>query len=136
MNNVDIVKNLYAAFGRGDIQTVLGMMDPEIEWYEAEGHPYMPTGKPWVGPDTILKNLFMRFGTEWDGVAVHPAVFHDAGDDVVVEGRFSGTHKQTGKSANLQICHLWSVKDGRATAFRGFTDTAQLQDVMGVRVSA
>ena len=67
----------------------MAMMDPRIEWQEAEGHPYALSGKPWVGPDAVLNNLFMRLGTEWEGVVVHPASFHGAGDKVFVEGRFS-----------------------------------------------
>jgi len=36
MDNVSLLKNLYDAFGRGDIPTVLGTMSPDIHWYEAE----------------------------------------------------------------------------------------------------
>jgi ketosteroid isomerase-like protein len=43
MSNVDVIKNAYEAFGRGDVPAVLGAMDPEIEWHEAEGNPYMPS---------------------------------------------------------------------------------------------
>jgi hypothetical protein len=134
MSNVDIVKRVYEAFGRGDVPAVLAVMDPKIEWYEAEGNPYMPSGKAWVGPDAILNNLFMRLGTEWDGFAVHPAAFHDAGGTVVVEARYSGTHKATGKSMNPQVCHVWSVSNGKLTKFQQYVDTAQLQDVMGAHV--
>ena len=63
MGNVEIVKGVYEAFGRGDIATVLGAMDPAIEWRPAEGNPYMPSGEPWVGPDAVLSQLFMRIGT-------------------------------------------------------------------------
>ena len=40
----------------------------------------------------------MRLGTEWDCFAVHPKSFHGAGDSVIVEGRYSGTYKPTGRS--------------------------------------
>ena len=36
MSNVQMMRDLYEAFGRGDIPTVLGAMDPDIEWREAE----------------------------------------------------------------------------------------------------
>ena len=52
-------------------------MDPKIEWSEAEGNPYMPSGQAWLGPDAVLNNLFLRLGTDWDGFAVHPAAYHD-----------------------------------------------------------
>lgn len=133
MSNVSLVKDLYEAFGRGDVPTVLGGMSPDIHWHEAEGNPYMPSGEAWVGPDAILNNLFVRLGTEWDGFAVHPKSFHDAGDSVIVEARYSGTYKATGKSMDAQVCHVWDVKDGKLTRFQQYLDTAAFQDVMGAR---
>jgi ketosteroid isomerase-like protein len=115
MDNVKFLRSLYDAFGRGDIPTVLGAMSPEIRWHQAESNPYRPNGEAWVGPEAILSNLFLKLGTEWDGFSVHPKSFHDAGDSVVVEARYSGTYKATGKSMDTQVCHVWNVKDGKIT---------------------
>jgi ketosteroid isomerase-like protein len=130
MDNVSFLKSVYEAFGRGEIPTVLGAMSPQIKWYQAEGNPYRPSGEPWVGPDAILSNLFMKLGTEWDGFAVHPKTFHNAGNSVIVEARYSGKYKATGKSMDTQVCHVWDVKDGKITRFQQYVDTAKLQDVM------
>jgi hypothetical protein len=67
MSNLQLARDAYDAFGRGDIPAVLGMMNPDIEWRLAEGNPYEPDGKAWVGPDAVLNNLFIKLGTEWDG---------------------------------------------------------------------
>ena len=88
MNNVDLLKSLYAAFGRGDIPSVLAGMSTDIRWYQAESNPYMPSGEPWVGPDSVLNNLFMRLGTEWDGFTVHPRSFHSASRRMVAATSF------------------------------------------------
>lgn len=133
MDNVGLLKNLYAAFGRGEIPTVLGGMSPDIRWHQAESNPYMPSGEPWVGPDAVLNNLFMRLGAEWDSFTVHPKTFHDAGNSVIVEVRYTGTYKATGKSMDAQACHVWDVKDGKVTRFQQYVDTAKVQDVMGAR---
>jgi uncharacterized protein len=133
MDNVRLLRNLYDTFGKGDIPGVLGMMSPDIKWHEAEGNPYMPSGQPWVGPDAILNNLFMRIGAEWDGFTVHPQSFYGAGDSVIVEVRYSGTYKPTLKSIDAQACHVWDVKDGKVTRFQQYADTAQLQSAMGAR---
>jgi ketosteroid isomerase-like protein len=132
MDNVTLLKNLYDAFGRGDIPAVLGAMNPDIHWYQAESNPYRPSGEAWVGPDTVLNNLFMRLGAEWDGFSVHPKVFHDAGDSVIVEARYSGRYKATGNSMDTQVCHVWDVEDSKVTRFQQYVDTAKLHDVMGV----
>jgi hypothetical protein len=133
MDNVGLLKSLYEAFGRGDIQTVLGTMSPDIKWHEAEGNPYRPSGEAWVGPEAVLNNLFMKLGGEWDGFTVHPTSFHGAGDSVIVEARYTGTYRPTGKSMDAQACHVWDVRDGKVSRFQQYLDTAKIQDVMGVR---
>ena len=133
MDNVRFLTNLYDAFGRGDIPTVLAAMSPSINWYQAESNPYMPSGEAFVGPDSVLNNVFMKLGTEWDGFSVHPRTFHSAGDSVIVEARYTGTYKATGKRMDAQVCHVWDVKDGKLTRFQQYVDTAKLRDVMGTR---
>ena len=133
MDNVKLLKDLYDAFGRGDIPTVLGAMSPDLHWHQAESNPYMPTGEAWVGPDAVLNNLFMKLGTEWDGFSVHPKSFHDAGDSVIVEARYSGLYKATGKTMDTQVCHVWRVTNGKVSRFQQYVDTAKLQAVMGAR---
>ena len=133
MDNVKLMRDLYEAFGRGDVPDVIGAMSPGIRWHQAEGNPYNPSGQPWVGPDAVMNNLFMRLGSEWDGFTVHPKAFHDAGDSVIVEGRYTGTFKPTGKSMDTQVCHVWDIKDGKVTRFQQYVDTAKLHDVMGFK---
>lgn len=133
MSNVKIMQDLYAAFGRGDIPSVLEGMDPNIEWREAENNPYQPSGAPWTGPEAVLNNLFVKLGGEWDGFTVTPKEFHDAGDTVVVEARYTGTYKSTGKDLDAQVSHVWHLRDGKVLSFQQYVDTAQLQDVMDAR---
>ena len=133
MDNVRLLKSLYDAFGHGDVPTVLGSMSPDIRWHQAEGNPYMLSGDAFVGPDAVLNNVFMKLGTEWDGFTVRPKSFHGAGDSVIVEARYGGTYKATGKSMDAQVCHVWDVKDGKVTRFQQYMDTAKLQDAMGAR---
>ena len=133
MDNVTLMKNLYDAFGRGDIPAVVGAMSSDIRWHQAEGNPYLPSGGPWVGPDAVLNNLFMKLGSEWDGFTVRPRSFYGAGDTVIVEGRYSGTYRPTSKGIDAQFCHVWDLKDGKITRFQQYVDTAQVQTAMGAR---
>jgi ketosteroid isomerase-like protein len=133
MGNVEMLQAAYDAFGRGDVPAVLGAMDPDIEWREAEGNPYQPTGAAWRGPDAVLQNLFIKLATEWDAFTVHPLKFHDAGDTLAVEGRYTGTYKDTGKSMDAQFCHVWKIRDDKAVSFQQYVDTGQWQDAMAAR---
>jgi ketosteroid isomerase-like protein len=132
MSNIDVVRALYKAIGEGDVPAVLGGMSPGIEWREAEGNPYMPSGEAWVGPDAIVENLFAKLVTEWEGFTVQPKEFSDAGSTVVVEGRYTGTFVSTGTAIDSQFCHVIGVQDGKMTSFQQYTDTGQFQAAMGV----
>ena len=134
MGNVDVVRGMYEAFGRGDIEAVLAACDPQIEWREAESNPYEPEGKPWIGPDAITENLFMKLGQEWDSFTVSPGEMYDAGEAVIAEGRYSGSYKATGKSIDAQFCHVFKLREGKVTSFQQYTDTARMQDAMGARL--
>ena len=68
-DQVTRMKDLYEAFGRGDIPTVLAAMDEGIEWYEAEGNPWSP-GRPFVGPQQIVERCVRPV----QAVAVDPLV--------------------------------------------------------------
>lgn len=89
--------------------------------------------EPWTGPDAVVNNLFVRLAEEWDGFTVHPGTYHDAGDVVVAEVRYTGTYKATGKSMDTQACHVWTVKDGKVAKFQQYVDTGKMQDVTGQR---
>ena len=129
-SNIRFAKDLYAAFARGDIPACIGMCDPEIQWREAEGHPYQPNGAAWNGPQVVLEKLFKRLGSEWDGFAVSVRTLHDAGEYVVAEGRYTGTYKPSGRSIDAQMCHVLRFRDGKLSSFQQYVDTGQLQAAM------
>jgi ketosteroid isomerase-like protein len=120
MSNVTAVQGLYEAFSRGDVPTVIGFLDDDIAWTEAEGFPY---GGTYHGPNSVLDNVFMRLATEWDAYAAVPTEFIDGGDTVVVLGTYSGTYKATGKGFRAGFAHVWRIKDGKAVRFIQYTDT-------------
>ena len=122
--NVDLIRNLYVAFARGDGPTVIAGMDPAIVWSEAENFPYADHN-PYVGPAAVGEGIFFRLATEWDNFQALPAEFLGAGDTVVVLGRYQGTYKATGSPLDAQFAHIWRLRDAKVTAFNQYTDTAQ-----------
>ena len=129
--NGDLIKNLYAAFGVGDVPAVLGGFDPQIRWMEAEGFLYA-AGNPYVGPQAVTEGVFMRIVSDVDGFAVVPQNFVDGGDTVVVEGRYRGTMKATGTPVDAQFAHVWQFRGGKIVRFQQYTDTRQWAGAAGV----
>ena len=128
--NVALIRAIYDAFAAGDIPGVVGRMSPDMVWNEAENFPYAD-GNPYCGAEAILSGVFGRLGAEWDGFAAVPEEFLDAGDTVVVLGRYRGTCKATGRSMDAQLAHVWRVADGKAAHFQQYTDTLQAARVTG-----
>lgn len=128
--NVDLVRGIYDAFSAGDVPAVLGAMHPDIEWNEAENFPYAD-GNPYRGPEAVLSGVFARLGGEWDGFAANPGEFLDAGDTIVVLGRYRGAYKATGRPLDAEMAHVWRVRDGKVAAFRQYADTLAVARAVG-----
>jgi hypothetical protein len=128
--NVALIRAIYDAFAAGDVAGVLGRMSPDIAWNEAENFPYADRN-PYVGPDAVANGVFARLGGEWDGFAATPEEFLDAGDAVVVTGRYLGSYKATGRSIRAQFVHVWRLASGKAVRFQQYTDTLQAARVTG-----
>lgn len=132
-NYVNQMKELYGAFDRGDVPTVLAAMDANIEWYEAEGNPWH-LGRPFVGPQQVVDGVFQRIGAEFDGFEISPTRFLGDGDTVIMQGRYrANSHKATGKPLDAEVVHVWDLNDGKIVRFHQYVDTRQMADVMGAR---
>ncbi len=129
MSAVDLVKRSYDAFERGDLDGVLGDMDPEIEWQQAQG---LPHGGTYHGVDEVRRNIFDPLEEQWwDEFSAVPSEFLDAGGEVVVLGRYVGVAKETGKHLDVPFVHVWTVRGERAVRFRQFLDTAGWVEALG-----
>jgi ketosteroid isomerase-like protein len=130
-DSVATIRSIYEAFGRGDVQAVLGLMSEKVEWNEAEHFPYW-TGGPFVGPQAVLNGVFARIGQDFDGFKVEVGRLVGCGDTVLSEGRYRGTVKATGKRLDVQMAHVWDVRDGKVVRFQQYVDTWQVAQTIGV----
>ena len=130
--SVEVVKGMYEAFGRGDVSAVLGAMADDIEWYEADGMPY---GGLHHGPEAVAQKVFGPQIEDVPDFAVTPEEFVVSGDTVAVVARYTGSGKSTGKQLDLQVVHIFDVRDGMIARFRQFVDTAKYLEVVPADVS-
>ena len=121
--NKEIVAAAYANFAKGDVPSVLAVMDPNIEWTEAEGWPlYSGT---LVGPQAVVDGVFMRVGEIGDNFALDVTQLVAEDDTVVGLGTCSWNRKGSGEPAEVKIAHVWTVSDGKLTRFQQHVDTAK-----------
>ncbi len=126
-DNLETIRSAYDAFARGDVPAVLAVLAPDVSWTEAEGFPY---GGTYSGPDAVLKGVFMRLGTEWDGFSAVPHEFIAQGDTVVSLGQYGGKYKITGKSFSAPFAHVWNSRNGKVVRYRQYTDTVLVRNAL------
>jgi uncharacterized protein len=122
--NVTIVQNLYAAFGRGDIPSLIAALAPDIEWTVVGRAGSYPTFGSWKG-HAKMQEFFAKVGETEDFSDFTPQSFHADGDKVFVLGACTLKVKQTGRSVTSPWCHVFTVRNGKCSAFVEFMDTAQ-----------
>ncbi len=130
MDNKTIIDNLYKAFAIGDVPNVLGSMDEKIVWNEAEGNMYAD-GNPYIGPDAILTGVFGRILEDHEYFNLTDIKLHSMeNDQVFATLRYNAKVKKIGAKYDAQVAHLWTLKDGKITAFQQYVDTKKLADAM------
>jgi len=127
---IGVVSSFYESLGKGDVPGVLGLLDPQVQWTEAERFPYY--SGTWVGPQAVLDNLLKRVAADWTDFAATPRDYLVEGTKVVSLGTYSGVYKRTGKSMRADFAHVWTVENGKITRFVMYTDTAKLLEALAV----
>lgn len=127
-SNVSVIDNLYKAFAVGDIPSVLGDMDANIVWNEAEGNAYAD-GNPYIGPEAVLNGVFARVGADFEYFHLANIKLHDmSNDQVLATLRYKAKIKENGAIFDAQVAHLWTLKDRKVIAFQQYVDTKKLAD--------
>jgi ketosteroid isomerase-like protein len=118
---VRAVQELYAAFGRGDVDTILAALSPDVEWTEPP-NPFNPAAGTRHGHAGFLE--WMRIGRDTEEILVlEPRQFLTNGDTVAVVGRTKCLAKPTGRTYETDFVHLFTFKAGRIVRFQEFFDT-------------
>jgi len=126
MTNADMVKQAYSDFATGNVEGVLALFDPAIEWIECKGMPFITGNGIFIGPEAIVTNVFMNLPVYFDGFNIAVNEIFGADDKVVMTGYYQGTNKATGNSFKANATHVWTVKNGKLTRFFQAVDTVAI----------
>ncbi len=126
MTNVELVREAYAHFASGNVPAVLALFDPAIHWDECKSFPYVEGDGIYIGPDEVLKKIFMPIPEYYEGFTVTVTDIFGSGDKVAMQGYYEGVYKPTGKRFKANAAHIWTLKDGKLTHFFQAVDTATI----------
>lgn len=125
MAHLETVRNIYAAFGRGDVPAILDCLSDSVEWE----YGITSTDVPWLQPRrgrSAVAGFFQSLAAI-DIQRFEPKRFLADHDLVVVLFDLEGTVKATGRRiVEEDEAHIWYFNaQGQVTKFRHRVDTHQ-----------
>jgi ketosteroid isomerase-like protein len=114
--DIEALERGYAAWNRGELDAVFGLVDPEIEW--APG-----ADSPEAGVFTGREG-FISFVTSWtesfEDFRLEPEEITAEGDHAIVAVRQSGRGHGSGIELDIGTIHVWEIRDGIAHAWAAY----------------
>lgn len=120
--NVQVVHQLYAAFGQGNIASLLDLVAEDVEWYLV-GAEYISHAGIYHGRDQVVQ-LLKYVGETLEVHQFEPQEFIAQGDQVVVIGHALGRVRPTNHAVEYDWVHVYTLRDGKIVKFRDYFDTA------------
>jgi uncharacterized protein len=128
--NVEIARAAYEAFNRGDIDGILDLCAPDIEW-EDTGGPSLDTSA--ITGKRAVRAYFESGLEPWDWVRREPEEIIDLGGDrVLVLFRTVARGKKSGVEVDARAGDLVTFKEGRVVRWTGYLDRAQALKAVGL----
>jgi len=122
--NIGVVQRGYEAFGRGDIESLLALLDETITW-STPGPADLPMAGNRRGRAGVAE-FFQTLVATVDVLRFEPKQFVAQGDVVVVVGGDTSRVKATGASVEFEWVHVFTLRDGKIVAFKEYGDVSAL----------
>jgi uncharacterized protein len=121
--NVQTVKDFFAAMGSGDKQGLLALSAEDIEWIiPGEDWPLAGTHRGHAGLADVLQKASEMVETSFP----EPPEFVAQGDRVLVVGFARGKIKATNRAFEDHFVFAITVRNGKLTNIREYVDTQAL----------
>ena len=118
---VGVIKDIYAAFGRGDIASIIGHLDEQVDFRQVEA-PNLPYAGHYKGRAGAAQ-FFEKLGAAVEVTGFTPEKYLAQGDEVMALGTWSGKARPTGKSFAARWAMYWKVKDGAVVSYVNYEDS-------------
>ncbi|MBI2840896.1 MAG: nuclear transport factor 2 family protein [Acidobacteria bacterium] len=136
MNNVETVKNIYDAFGRGDVAAILEKLSPDVRWEVWKDNRAQKAGVPWMQSRSGREGaaeFFKTLATHLEFKNIEVPCIMEGSNKVVAEFVVEAVVRTSGARVGDEELHLWTFgEDGKVSHFRHYTDTAKHIEAAGL----
>ncbi|MGF6209294.1 nuclear transport factor 2 family protein [Pseudomonas frederiksbergensis] len=120
--NIQVVKDFFAAMGGGDRQRLLALCAEDFEWIiPGEDWPLAGTHRGHAGLADVLQKASAELET-----SMEPPEFVAQGERVLVVGFATGKVKATNRTFEDHFVFAITVRNGQLTNIREYVDTQAL----------
>lgn len=124
---VEIVQEVYEAFGRRDLANVFELLSPAVEIVQSEELPWGGVYKGHEG----ARAFFGKLGSAIDSKLEFERLI-GAGDRVAAVGWTHGTVRANGASFRVPVAHVWTVLDGVVARAEFLIENAKMLEALGL----
>jgi ketosteroid isomerase-like protein len=128
-DNVAIVRKSFEAIRAWDIDTLLGLYDPEIQFLPLTGTRVESGG--YRGHDGV-RDYLSEAQDLWDVLELVGETFIEAGDHVLVTGRCRVRGRSSGAESNPVCAWVMRVRDGQIVSHRACESFEEAQREAGI----
>jgi ketosteroid isomerase-like protein len=115
----EVVRAAQAAVGRGDVEALVALCHPEIEWVPFIAQLDRRTFRGHQGIRDLVRSLWDIFDPFEPGVEEVEALDLDR---LLVTGRFRGCGRSSGAEVEVRVAQLWAFREGKVWRVRSFPD--------------
>lgn len=112
----DRLRTAYEGFGRRDLDAVLSVMDPDIEWDATDALAHTGVYHGHEGVSEYISSL----SEAWQEFHLNPEQFTESGDGahVMVLGSVKGKLAANGQDVEARFAHVLQLEDGKVTRLK------------------
>ena len=126
--NIQLVKDVYSAIARGDVQTVLNSLADNVDWQSPVTNIVsepISWAKPRKNRDEV-KAFFRELFEKVKILDMKPITFIAQDDRVVVEGTLRGIVNSTNREYLFNWVMVFTIKNGKCVRMHNYGDTADI----------
>jgi ketosteroid isomerase-like protein len=125
---LDLFQRGLAAWNRGDVEEIVAMCHPDVEWTFSDRLPDA-TGRIQGRP--AVQDFLTRFTEDWSEISMIADRIIEADDNIVAEVRFVARGRE-GIEVSMQFVHVWTAREGQVVRFRGYPTLEQALEAVSL----
>jgi uncharacterized protein len=128
--NAELIRRAYQAYARGDLEAMLVLVDPDLEWTYLDPALEDPTPQVCHGRQELERVL--RHWAE-HGLRAELEEVTSAGELVMVGVRTLGTDADHGRRGDDRAYSVFTLREGRIVALRDCRDRQEALQLAGIQ---